>query len=668
MEKKFRLESDFQPAGDQSQAIEKIVAGLKSGMKKQTLLGVTGSGKTFVLANVIEKINKPTLVMTHNKTLAAQLYHELKEFFPDNAVEYFVSYYDYYQPEAYMVATDSYIEKDASINDEIELMRLSATGSLIARKDVIVVASVSCIYGLGSPDDYRANVLSISVGDEISRSDLIKKFIAMQYSRNEADFSPSKFRVRGDVIEVYTAYSKVSVRIEMFGDEIERIQRREGLTGRLIEELSTISIFPAKHFITSGDKLEIALDKIRKELHDQIKLLKSQGKDLEAHRIKQRTEYDMEMLKEMGYCNGIENYSRHIAGTNEGDRPAVLLDYFGDDWMVFLDESHVSLPQIGGMYRGDRSRKQNLVDFGFRLPSALDNRPLYREEFDRVVPQVVYMSATPGKDEKEHSEQIAELVIRPTGLVDPPVEVLPAEGQIDDLLEQLRVTTVAGYRSLVTTLTKKMSEDLTEFLGENGLRVKYLHSEIETIERVEILRDLRAGEFDILIGINLLREGLDLPEVGLVAILDADKAGFLRSINSLIQTSGRAARNVDGRVIMYADRRTDAMKIAIGEMERRREKQIAHNKKNGIEPVSVKKKVDSILDRKYKIKEKVKRSINLEKLAESYDLQVAEQRDKYIKDVQEKMFKQAENLNFEDAARLRDEIKRTKKKYDKSNK
>lgn len=653
---RFQLLAPFQPAGDQPEAIRRLTNGVEQGMNKQTLLGVTGSGKTYTVANVIQNVNRPALVLTHNKTLAAQLYREFKDFFPHNAVEYFVSYYDYYQPEAYVAATDTYIEKDSSINDEIDLMRLSATSALMARQDVIVVASVSCIYGLGSPGDYRDQILALSRGQQMDRAAIMRHLVSIQYERRDADFTRSTFRVRGDVIDIYPAYNRNSIRIELFGDEVERILRLEKVSGRMLAEEDHIAIYPAKHFITRPDKLKVALKLIEEELEERCARLREDGKQLEAHRLEQRTRFDMEMLREIGYCKGIENYSRHLSGRNQGDPPAVLLDYFPSDFLLFVDESHVTLPQVHGMYRGDRSRKENLVEHGFRLPSALDNRPLFFEEFEAMVPQAVYISATPGSYEREQSQQIVELIIRPTGLVDSPVEVRPQEGQIDDLLEQIRITTGEGFRTLVTTLTKKMAEDLSEFLAENGVRVRYLHSEVETIERVEILHGLRAGEFDVLVGINLLREGLDLPEVALVAILDADKTGFLRSSQALIQTAGRAARNVHGRVIMYATRRSDAMEQAIGEMERRREKQIAYNREHGIEPRSIEKQVEEILERRYQLQRGPKRT-DLEKLAKRYDLKASDQRRDYLRALEERMYRHAEALEFEEAARLRDEIK-----------
>ena len=665
--REFKLHAPFKPSGDQPSAISKLTGGLKNGMSRQTLIGVTGSGKTFAIANVIKNLQKPALILSHNKTLAAQLYREFKEFFPENAVEYFVSYYDYYQPEAYISATDTYIEKDSSINDEIDLMRLSATTSLIARNDVIVVASISCIYGLGSPQEYIDQIITLHKGQIIERDEILKLLIAIQYERHDTDFSRSTFRVRGDIIDIHTAYAKQTIRVELFGDEITRIQHLESISGRVIEELNDTAIYPAKHFITERNKILPALKNIEDELQERLAELKKQGKDLEAHRLEQRTMYDLEMLREIGYCNGIENYSRQLSFRNAGDRPSVLLDYFPDDFLMFIDESHVALPQVNGMYKGDRSRKENLIDFGFRLPSALDNRPLYFEEFDNLIQKAVFISATPGNYELENSDQKVELIIRPTGLVDPPVEIHSSAGQIDDLLEEIKKTTDSGYRILVTTLTKKMSEELTDFLSENGIRVQYLHSEIETIERVEIIHNLRAGEFDCLAGINLLREGLDLPEVGLVAILDADKAGFLRSASSLIQISGRAARNIHGRVIMYADNISSAMKTALTEMDRRREKQLHYNEKHNITPKSIKKYVENILERKYAIQFKHEKD-NFKKLSSDYNLKVSDEFTGYIKLLEEKMHTYAQDLEFEEASRFRDEIKKLqkdRKKYEK---
>ena len=655
----FNLVAPYSPNGDQPQAIAEITEALTKGVRRQTLVGVTGSGKTFAMANVIRNMNRPALVLTHNKTLAAQLYREFKGFFPDSAVEYFVSYYDYYQPEAYVAASDMYIEKDSSINDEIDRMRLSATSALLARNDVIIVASVSCIYGLGSPDDYREQIIALAVGQTLDRAELIRHLVAVQYERSDDDFTRSTFRVRGDVVDIHPAYLKSSIRVSFFGDEIESIQFLEAMTGRVYENADHTVIYPAKHFVTTPEKIERAVRAIEEELEEQAKHLRELGRELEAHRLEQRTRFDIEILREIGVCKGIENYSRHISARKAGERPAVLLDYFPENFLVFIDESHVTIPQLYGMYRGDRARKEILVEYGFRLPSALDNRPLFFEEFDELVPQAVFISATPGEYELKVSERSSELVIRPTGLLDPPVEILPAATQIDNLMEQIRRTTAAGYRTLVTTLTKKMAEDLSDFLTENGVRVRWLHAEVETIERVELLRALRAGEYDVLIGINLLREGLDLPEVGLVAILDADKIGFLRSASSLIQTAGRAARNVDGRVIMYADHESDAMKRALGEMARRREKQIAYNKEHNITPLSIRKEVESILERRYAPDEGAEKTMaRIRAVEKKYDLSVAEDRAGCVFALEEEMLKLAENLEFEEAAKIRDEINR----------
>lgn len=659
---KFELVSEYSPAGDQPNAIKELSKGIRESKKFQTLLGVTGSGKTFTMAGIIQEVQKPALVISHNKTLCAQLYRELKEFFPNNAVEYFVSYYDYYQPEAYIPASDTYIEKDASINDEIDRLRLAATSALMDRDDVIIVASVSFIYGLGSPDDYKDLILFMKTGMEIDRKAMLKRLVDMQYSRDDNEFARSTFRVRGDVFEIHPAYAKDTIRVELFGDEIERITRLEAVSGRLVEELERIVIYPAKHFVTTKENMERAIRDIKEELNEQVKKLKKEGKEFEAHRVYSRTMYDIEMMKEVGYCNGIENYSRHLANRKPGERPATLLDYFPDEFMLFVDESHVSLSQIRGMFAGDRSRKQTLVDFGFRLPSALDNRPLQFDEFEAIIPQTVYISATPGDYEKEKSENIVEQIIRPTGLVDPSIEVRPTDGQIDDLLTEIRKRSEQNERTLVTTLTKKMSEDLAEFLADEGIRVRYLHSEIETIERVEILKDLRKGEFDCLIGINLLREGLDLPEVSLVCILDADKIGFLRSATSLIQTIGRAARNVNGHVIMYADKISDAMNKAIGETMRRRELQIQYNEEHNIEPKTIKKSIHDILERKYKAEEEPEELEDIKEIKKKYNLKIVEDKTAYIKELEKKMFQYAEDLDFEKAAELRDEIQKLSRK------
>ena len=591
---KFIIASDFQPTGDQPAAIDDMSSAIKDGTGHQTLMGVTGSGKTFTMACVVEKVQKPTLVIAHNKTLAAQLATEFKEFFPQNAVEYFVSYYDYYQPEAYVPRTDTYIEKDADVNEELDKLRHSATRALLTRRDVLIVASVSCIFGLGSPDEYEGFVASVRKGEVRNRNKLIRQLVDMQYERNDYDLARGRFRVRGDTLEIMPAYEELGVRIEFWGDDVERIIQLDPLTGEVLSERDAIEIFPAKHFVTSQEKLKNAIKDIQDELSIHLKSLKSQGKVLEAQRLESRTNYDLEMLEIAGYCAGVENYSRHLAQRAAGSTPYTLMDYLPDDFLLFVDESHMTIPQIRGMYKGDRSRKETLVEHGFRLPSALDNRPLNFEEFEDRISQAVYVSATPGPYEMEHSEKIIEQVIRPTGLTDPVIEVKPVDGQIDDLLYQVNQRVNKGERCLITTLTKRMSEELSDYLKETGIRTHYLHSEIETLERSEILRDLRLGVYDVLVGINLLREGLDLPEVSLVAILDADKEGYLRSTTSLVQTIGRAARHVDGKVIMYADIVTDSMKRAIDETERRRQIQESHNRENGITPQSIRKTIRDI--------------------------------------------------------------------------
>ncbi|MGI6566381.1 MAG: excinuclease ABC subunit UvrB [Limnochordia bacterium] len=653
LDRPFQVVSDFAPAGDQPEAIDALVAGLQSGMREQTLLGATGTGKTFTLAQVIARVQKPTLVIAHNKTLAAQLCSEFRQFFPNNAVHYFVSYYDYYQPEAYVPQTDTYIEKDASINDEIDRLRHAATSALFERRDVIIVASVSCIYGLGSPEDYVGMTLSLQHGDFRDRDKILRRLVGIQYHRNDIGFTRGTFRVRGDVIEIIPVYNENVIRIELFGDEVDRILEIDPITGEILGKLEQITIYPANHFVTTEEKMQRALAAIEEELQEQLAYLRSRGKLLEAQRLEQRTNYDLEMLREMGYCSGVENYSRHLAGRAAGEAPATLLDYFPNDFLMVIDESHMTIPQIGAMYAGDRSRKETLVEHGFRLPSALDNRPLRFDEFEQRINQVIYLSATPGKYERERSEQIVEQIIRPTGLVDPEVVVRPVKGQVDDLIAAVRKVVARGERVLVTTLTIKMAEDLTEYLMDMGLKVKYLHSEIETLERIEIIRGLRLGEFDVLVGINLLREGLDLPEVSLVAILDADKEGFLRSETSLIQTIGRAARNVNGQVIMYADRITDSMRRAIDETNRRRAIQMEHNRKHGITPTTIKKAVQDLAEAvgaaeaevEYKAAKKPAAArLAPEKLAE------------YISQLEEEMYKAAEKLEFERAAELRDEI------------
>lgn len=648
---KFKLVSEFLPTGDQPEAIEKLVEGFKSGNQCQTLLGVTGSGKTFTMANVIQKINKPTLIIAHNKTLAAQLYGEFKEFFPENAVEYFVSYYDYYQPEAYVPSTDTYIEKDSAINDEIDKLRHSATASLTERDDVIVVASVSCIYGLGSPIDYQNMVLSLRPGMMRDRDDVLRKLIDIQYSRNDMDFKRGTFRVRGDVVEIFPASSAESaIRVEFFGDEIERILEMDVLTGEIKSILDHMVIFPASHYVVEQDKLEKAIENIEVELEERIKYFNSEDKLLEAQRISERTNFDIEMLKETGFCSGVENYSRHLTGLGEGLPPHTLMDYFPDDFMIIVDESHMTIPQIRGMYAGDRSRKTTLVNYGFRLPSALDNRPLNFQEFEEKISQILFVSATPSVYEIEHEQLRAEQVLRPTGLLDPEISVRPVEGQIDDLLGEINKEIDKKSKVLITTLTKRMAEDLTNYLREVGIRIKYLHSDIDTLERAEIIRDMRLDLFDVLVGINLLREGLDIPEIGLVAILDADKEGFLRSETALIQTVGRAARNSEGRVIMYAGKETDSMKRAISETYRRRKIQNAYNEANGITPTTIKKKVRDLISISKKLdKEIYKMDKDVESMSKK-ELQVL------AKKITKEMHTAAAELNFELATQLRDRM------------
>jgi excinuclease ABC subunit B len=656
-----RLEvvSPFSPAGDQGQAIAALARGVKENLRFQTLKGVTGSGKTFTMAKIIEEAQLPTLVLSHNKTLAAQLYREFTDFFPRNAVEYFVSYYDYYQPEAYVPGKDLYIEKDASINKEIERMRLSATTSLMERRDVIVVATVSCIYGLGNPEDYRQMRIELKKGDTVDMRQVMQRLVALQYERNDVAFERSRFRVRGDVLEIFPSYANDALRVEFFGDEIERIRRIDPLSGNAVEDREFATIYPAKYFVMPQERLRSALQLIRDELAQRYRQFCDEGKLLEAERIKTRTEYDLEMLEEMGYCSGIENYSRPLSARKEGERPAVLLDFFPDKFLAFIDESHVTLPQVRGMYEGDRSRKLSLVKYGFRLPSALDNRPLVYHEFESLLDRAIFVSATPSAEEAAKSLQLAEQVIRPTGLLDPRLEIRPTGGQMEDLYAEIQTQVARGERTLVTTLTKRMAEDLTDYLGELGLKVRYLHSEIETIERVEILRDLRMGTFDVLVGINLLREGLDLPEVSLIAILDADKIGFLRSATSLIQTIGRAARNVNGRVIMYADRTSEAMQIAIQETTRRRKIQEAWNEKNGITPTTISKSIQDILVRKREEK-RSSEEVNIEVLTRSYNVLVPKEKKQLIRALEGEMFELAKNLEFERAAVVRDEIKRIK--------
>ena len=646
---KFQLVSPYQPAGDQPQAIEKIVEGLERGCRDQTLLGVTGSGKTFTMANIIAKMNRPTLILAHNKILAAQLCSEFKEFFPHNAVEYFVSYYDYYQPEAYIPSTDAYIEKDSAINDEIDKLRHSATLALAERRDVIIVASVSCIYSLGAPEEYRSNVISLRKGMEISREELLGRLVANQYERNDVNFVRNKFRVRGDVVEIFPAGSmENALRVEFFGDEIDRISEIQVVTGNVISTLAHAAIYPASHYVVSKEHLHTSVEEIERELNERVKWFEDQGKLVEAQRLKQRTLYDIEMLEEIGFCKGIENYSRILAGREPGSVPFTLLDHFPEDYLLFVDESHVSLPQVRGMSAGDRGRKTVLVDYGFRLPSAFDNRPLSFDEFDAKINQAVYVSATPGPIEREKSQQIVEQVIRPTGLVDPEIIVKPVEGQIEDLLSEINIRAEKNERVLVTTLTKKMAEDLTAFLKNMNVRVKYLHHDIDTIERMEIIRDLRLGEFDVLVGINLLREGLDIPEVSLVAILDADKEGFLRSESSLIQTIGRAARNAEGKVIMYADCVTGSMERAITETNRRRELQLAYNKEQGIVPKTIIKDVRDVLE--ISSKADVDDKVSAKKMSKK-------EKEELIAKLTAEMKNAAKLLEFEHAAYLRDKIR-----------
>ena len=652
----FELVSEYQPTGDQPQAIADLVKGFQEGNQFETLLGVTGSGKTFTMANVIQQLNKPTLIIAHNKTLAAQLYGEMKEFFPNNAVEYFVSYYDYYQPEAYVPSTDTYIEKDSAINDEIDKLRHSATAALSERKDVIIVSSVSCIYGLGSPIDYQEMVISLRPGMIKDRDEVIHKLIDIQYDRNDMDFKRGTFRVRGDVLEVYPAYSgNEAFRIEFFGDEVDRIQEIDSVTGEVRAQLGHVAIFPASHYVVPKEKMEEAAKNILIELEERVKYFKSEDKLLEAQRISERTNFDVEMMRETGFCSGIENYSRHLTGSKPGEPPYTLIDYFLDDFLIIIDESHITLPQVRGMYAGDRSRKQTLVDYGFRLPSALDNRPLNFEEFESKIDQMLFVSATPSVYEQEHELLRTEQIIRPTGLLDPEIFVRPVEGQIDDLIGEVNKEVARGNKILVTTLTKRMAEDLTDYMREVGIRVKYLHSDIDTLERAEIIRDMRLNVFDVLVGINLLREGLDIPEISLVAILDADKEGFLRSETSLIQTIGRAARNAEGHVIMYADNMTDSMKHAIEETERRRKIQQKYNEEHGITPTTIKKAVRDLIAISKAAEEKSK---DMEKDLESMDVK---ELNKLQKELQKKMHKAAAELNFEEAAQLRDRMLEVKK-------
>lgn len=646
----FQLVSKYQPQGDQPQAIKELVAGLKNGKKHQTLLGATGTGKTFTISNVIKEVNKPTLIIAHNKTLAGQLYSEFKEFFPNNAVEYFVSYYDYYQPEAYVPQTDTYIEKDASINDEIDKLRHSATSALFERRDVIIIASVSCIYGLGSPEEYKELVLSLRVGTEIERNELLRKLVDIQYTRNDIDFHRGTFRVRGDVVEIFpSSRDEHCIRVEFFGDEIDRIREVDALTGEIIGEREHVAIYPASHYVTREEKMQVAIKNIELELQERLKELRDQGKLLEAQRLEQRTNYDLEMMREMGFCSGIENYSRHLTLREAGATPYTLLDYFPEDFLIVVDESHVTIPQIRGMYNGDQARKNVLVEHGFRLPSALDNRPLMFEEFEKHINQIIYVSATPGPYELEHCPTVVEQIIRPTGLLDPIIEVRPIKGQIDDLIGEIQERIRKNERVLVTTLTKKMSEDLTDYLKEIGIKVQYLHSEVKTLERIEIIRDLRLGKYDVIVGINLLREGLDIPEVSLVAILDADKEGFLRSERSLIQTIGRAARNANGKVIMYADQITRSMDFAINETKRRRQIQEEYNRKHGITPKTIQKEIHDVIRATIAAEEQEEYSTT-----DKYGKLSKKEREKLIQKLEAEMKEAAKALDFERAAELRD--------------
>ena len=664
MSKKFQVVSEFEPAGDQPNAIKQLVEGIDAGLAHQTLLGVTGSGKTYTVANVIAQAQRPTMIMAHNKTLAAQLYGEFKEFFPNNAVEYFVSYYDYYQPEAYVPSSDTFIEKDASINEHIEQMRLSATKALMERKDAIIVATVSAIYGLGDPDAYLKMVLHLVRGDHISQRDILRRLAELQYTRNDADFHRATYRVRGEVIDIYPADSdREAIRVELFDDEVENLSAFDPLTGEVLTKLPRITIYPKSHYVTPRNRVLEAIDQIKDELKDRSEHLRETDKLVELQRIEQRTKYDLEMMQELGYCNGIENYSRYLSGRNPGEPPPTLFDYLPQDALLVIDESHVTVPQIGGMYRGDRSRKETLVEYGFRLPSALDNRPMRFDEWERLAPQMIFVSATPGNYEQEHAGQVVEQVVRPTGLVDPEIEIRPAGSQVDDCLSEIHKRVEVDERILITTLTKRMAEDLTEYLQDHGVRVRYLHSDIDTVERVEIIRDLRIGEFDVLVGINLLREGLDMPEVSLVAILDADKEGFLRSDRSLIQTIGRAARNVNGRAILYADKMTGSMQRAIDETNRRREKQVAFNKEHNITPKGIKKRVADILESAHFSAAGGSRSSKRNKKGSALDIEIPAGADgwKLVAELEQKIMQAATDLEFELAAQYRDKIHQVKK-------
>jgi len=661
--KTFKVKSKYEPAGDQPKAIDQLVTGLEAGLTAQTLLGVTGSGKTYTMAKVVEAVQRPTIVMAHNKTLAAQLYSEFREFFPDNAVEYFVSYYDYYQPEAYVPSSDTFIDKDASVNEHIEQMRLSATKALLERRDTLIVATVSAIYGLGSPESYLKMILHLKKGDEVDQRYILRRLAELQYKRNDVDFGRGTYRVRGDIIDVFPAESELeAVRIELFDDEVENLSLFDPLTGEVLQKLTRYTIYPKTHYVTPRETILGAIEQIEVELKDRLKTLEENNRLVEAQRLEQRTKYDLEMMRELGYCNGIENYSRYLSGRQAGEPPPTLYEYLPDDALMFIDESHASIPQLGAMYRGDRSRKETLVEYGFRLPSALDNRPLKFEEWERLAPQAIYVSATPGPYEEKHAQQVIEQVVRPTGLVDPRVEVRPASTQVDDLLHEIHQRLQVNERVLVTTLTKRMAEDLTDYLAENGIKVRYLHSDVDTVERVEIIRDLRLGEFDVLVGINLLREGLDMPEVSLVAILDADKEGFLRSDRSLIQTIGRAARNLNGTAILYGDKITGSMQRAIDETNRRREKQVAFNEENGITPTALQKDVQDILEgavapgRKGKIASRRQKVERIEAEARDFAHMTPSELSKAIIKLEDEMHRAAKNMEFEKAAALRDDM------------
>jgi excinuclease ABC subunit B len=666
MSKPFQLVTDYTPAGDQPKAIADLITGINDGLTHQTLLGVTGSGKTFTAANIIQQLGRPAIIMAHNKTLAAQLYGEMKEFFPHNSVQYFVSYYDYYQPEAYVPASDTFIEKDASVNEHIEQMRLSATKSLFERRDTIIVASVSAIYGLGDPKAYLKMLLHVVVGDEIDQRKILRRLAELQYKRNDIELKRGTYRVRGEVIDVHPADSdRDAIRIELFDAEVERISIFDPLTGEILKTVKRVSIYPKTHYATPRETILNSIEHIREELKERLVVLNGNNKLVEAQRLEQRVNYDTEMMRELGYCNGIENYSRYLSGRQTNESPPTLFDYLPDDCLLFIDESHVSVPQIGGMYKGDRSRKETLVEYGFRLPSALDNRPLRFEEFERQAPQTIYVSATPGAHEAKMSGAVVEQVVRPTGLVDPPIEIRPATSQVDDVLSEINKRSVISERVLVTTLTKRMSEDLTDYLSEHGVRVRYLHSDIDTVERMEIIRDLRLGEFDVLVGINLLREGLDIPEVSLVAILDADKEGFLRSDRALIQTMGRAARNINGKAILYADKITGSMQRAMDETDRRREKQEAFNRDNNITPVGIVKRVTDVMDVGYgsNFNQRQSHSDKVAEATKEYSGLNAKQLDKALKKLENAMYEHAQNLEFEDAAKTRDKIALVKEQY-----